>query len=219
MEHLADGRFQEGDAAGMARAVPGIRSVLGIVHQGAEKRRSQSVEIGFRLTDDVPRHEFRCVLEHVDETVQLTQQIVRNVAGCTRFTIKVDRNVGVLAPDFRHEGAQGFQGFVDFLFRPFAEFLVVDGQDKSGCAGLLLRKLRKVTIAGDAQYFHSFIFHRFCQRTDTQPGRVFGTIVFVDDDDRKAKFHRSLQVCTVGNGRMHPFVLPRFFEDFLMPEI
>ena len=167
----------------------------------------------------MPRHEFRCVLEHVDETVQLTQQIVRNVAGCTRFTIKVDRNVGVLAPDFRHEGAQGVQGFVDFLFRPFAEFLVVDGQDKSGCAGLLLRKLRKVTIAGDAQYFHSFIFHRFCQRTDTQPGRVFGTIVFVDDDDRKAKFHRSLQVCTVGNGRMHPFVLPRFFEDFLMPEI
>ncbi|MFM2002637.1 MAG: hypothetical protein RI963_2063 [Planctomycetota bacterium] len=39
VEHLADGALEEGDATGVAGAVPGVRAVFGVVDQGAEERR------------------------------------------------------------------------------------------------------------------------------------------------------------------------------------
>ena len=50
------------------------------MHQSAEKWRRQSIEVGARFTDDVARDELRRVLEHVDEAVQLAQDVVRDVA-------------------------------------------------------------------------------------------------------------------------------------------
>ena len=49
VEHLADRALQERDAARMARAMPRIRAVLGVVRQRAEKRRRQCLEVGLRL--------------------------------------------------------------------------------------------------------------------------------------------------------------------------
>lgn len=80
VEHLADRRFQESDASGVAGTMPGVRSVLCIVHEGAEKRWCQSIQIGFGFTDNMACDEFRRILEHVNETVQLAQQIIRDVA-------------------------------------------------------------------------------------------------------------------------------------------
>ena len=73
VEHLAHRAFQKRDAARMPGAVPGVGTVLRIVGKRAEKRRRKAVEVGAGLADDVARDEFRRVLEHVDEAVQLAQ--------------------------------------------------------------------------------------------------------------------------------------------------
>jgi hypothetical protein len=54
---------------------------------------------------------------------------------------------------------------------------------------LLLRKLRQVAVAGDAQHLEALGFDGLRQRADAQTGGVFGAEVFVDDDDGKAEFH------------------------------
>ncbi len=115
VEHLADRRLQEGHAAGVAGAVPGIRAVLGVVHQRAEERRRQAVQVGLGFADDVARDEFRRVLEHVDEAVQFAQDVVGDVARGAGFAVQVDRDVGVLVADFLDEGAQRLQRVLDFF--------------------------------------------------------------------------------------------------------
>src|SRR3569623_457441 len=69
------------------------------MHQRAEKRRRQAVEIGFGVADDMPRDEFRRVLEHMDEAMQFAQDIVRNMARGAGFAVQVDRNVGILVAE------------------------------------------------------------------------------------------------------------------------
>ena len=79
VEHLADRALQERHAAGVAGAVPGIRAVLRVVEQRLEERRRHAVEVALGFADDVAGHELRRVLEHVDEAVQLAQDVVRDV--------------------------------------------------------------------------------------------------------------------------------------------
>ena len=146
-----------------------------------------------RFADDVARDEFRRVLEHVDEAVQLAQDVVRDVARGARFAVDVDRDVRVLVADLLDEGAQRGQREVGFLERAAAEFLVVDRQHEGRGARLLLRELRQVAVAGHAQHFHAFFFHRVGQRADAQAGGVLGTEILVDDDDGETKFHGQLQ--------------------------
>ncbi len=143
--------------------MPGIRTVIGVMHQRAEKWRSQAIEIGFRFADDMARDEFRRVLEHVDEAVQFAQDIVRYMARGAGFAVQVNRDVGVLVADFLDERAQRFQCVVGFLERAGAELFIVDRQDESGRARLLLRELRQVAVTGYAQHFHAFFFHRIGQ--------------------------------------------------------
>ena len=100
VEHLADRALQEGHAARVARAMPGVRAVFGVVDQRLEERRLHAFEVALGLADDVARHELRRVLEHVDEAVQLAQDVVRDVARGLGLAVDVDRHVGVLAPHF-----------------------------------------------------------------------------------------------------------------------
>ena len=69
------------------------------------------------------------------------------------------------------------------------ELLVVDRQDERAGAALLLRELRQVAIAGDAQHLEALALDGLRQRADAQARGVLGAEVFVDDDDGKAKFH------------------------------
>ena len=173
--------------------MPGIGAVVGVVHQRAEERRRQAVQIRFGFADDVARDEFRRIFEHVDETMQFAQDIVRNVARGARFTVQINRDIGVLVADFFDEGAQRFQGVVGFLDGAGAELFIVDRQHEGRCARLLLGKLRQIAVAGHAQHFHAFFFHCGGKGANAQAGRIFRTEILVDDDDGETKFHACLQ--------------------------
>ncbi len=187
VEHLPDRALQERDAAGMARAVPRIRAVLRVLDERAEERRRQRIEIRLHFADDVPGDELRRVLEHVDEAVKLAQDVVRDVARGPRFAVEVDRDLRILEADFLDELAQVEHRRIDL--RPRGELLVVDRQDERRRAGLLLRELRQVAVARDAQHLHAFLLDRRGERANAEARGILGAEVLVDDDDRKAEFH------------------------------
>ncbi|MFM2002636.1 MAG: hypothetical protein RI963_2062 [Planctomycetota bacterium] len=72
----------------------------------------------------MPRDEFGSVFEHVDEPVQFPQDIVGDMAGGAGFTVKEDRDIGILEADFGDELSQvqdrGYGG------RTVTEFFIVD---------------------------------------------------------------------------------------------
>ncbi len=187
VEHLADRALEEGDAARVAGTVPRVGAVLRVVDERTEERWGERVEIGFHLANDVPRDEFRRVLEHVDEAMQLAQHVVRNVPRRARFPVEVDRDLGVLEADLGDELAQVEDGGIEL--RTWREFLVVDRQDEGGGAALLLRELREVAVARDAEHLHAFLLDRRRERANAEARSVLGAEVLVDDDERKAELH------------------------------
>ncbi len=96
VEHLAHGALQEGHAAGVAGAVPGIRAVAGVVAPTRERREEPGHRCRLAPREDMPSHELRRILKHVNEAVQFTQDIVGNVAAGPRFAIQENGNVVVL---------------------------------------------------------------------------------------------------------------------------
>ncbi|KAG0928191.1 hypothetical protein G6F31_017795 [Rhizopus arrhizus] len=76
VEDLADRAFQEGDAARVAGAMPGIRTVFRVVEQRFQEGRLDAVQIIPGFTDEVARDELGRVLEHVDDAVQLAQDVI-----------------------------------------------------------------------------------------------------------------------------------------------
>ena len=193
VEHPADRALQEGDAARVAGAVPGVRAVLRIVDQGLEERRRQRVEIALGFAHDVARHELRRVLEHVDEAVQLAQDVVGQVLRGSRLAVQVDRDVGVLEADLLDELAQVQHRRIDL--GAGRELLVVDRQDEGAGAALLLRELRQVAVAGGAEHLEAFLLDRRGERADAEARGVLRAEVFVDDDDREleAQHRRGLE--------------------------
>ena len=183
VEHAADRALQEGDAAGVSRAMPRVRAVLGVVDQGAKERRGDAVEIAARLADDVARHELRRVLEHVDEAVQLAQDVVGQVLRRARLAVEIDRHFRVLEAHLGDELAQVQHRRVEI--GAFGELLVVDRQDEGAGAALLLRELGEVAVAGGAEHLHAFLLDRRGERADAETRGVLGAVVLVDDDDRK----------------------------------
>ncbi|MBS1143573.1 MAG: hypothetical protein H6R14_979 [Proteobacteria bacterium] len=155
------------------------------MNQRPEERWRQRIEVSPRFALDVAGDEFRRVLEHVDEAMQLAQHIVGNVTGGARFAVQEDGNLGIAVADFADESAQFGQRF----FRLERQLLVVDRQDEGRRPALLLGKRSQVTITGHPQHFHAFLLDGLGQRPDTQTGRVLGTEVFVDDDDGKMEAH------------------------------
>ncbi len=169
----------------MPRAVPRVRAVLCIVDQRLEERRRQAVHVTLGLADDVARHELRRVFEHVNEAVQLAKNIVRQVLRRARFTIQIDRHLGVLEAHFFDELAQVQYRRVEL--GAGCELFVVDRQDERAGAALLLRELAQVAVGRGAQHLEALFFNRTGQRTNAQARGVFGAKVFVDDDDRKVE--------------------------------
>jgi hypothetical protein len=121
----------------------------------------------------------------VDEAVQLAQDVVRQVLRGARFAVQVDRDLGILEPDFLDELAQVQHRRVDL--GAGGELVVVDRQDEGAGAALLLRELRQVAVARGAEDFEAFLDDRVGERAYAQAGGVFGAEVLVDDDDRKRK--------------------------------
>ncbi|KAF1055855.1 MAG: hypothetical protein GAK41_00302 [Burkholderia gladioli] len=195
VEHLAKRVLQERHAARVARAVPRIRTFVGVLHQFLEERRRQRIEVHLGFADDVARDELGRVLEHVDEAVQLAQHVVRDMARGARLAVQEDRNVGVAAAHFGHERAQlddrrGQLG--QFAVRAgFAEhqLVVVDRQDEARRPARLLRERRQVAVARQTVDLDALFFERFGQCANAGARNVLGAEVFIDDDDGKAKLH------------------------------
>ena len=198
--HLANGRFQEGHAAGMAGAVPRIGAILGVIQERLEERRLDAFQIGLGLADDVAGDEFRRILERMDKAVQLAQNVVGQVARGLGLAIDIDRHIGVFPAHFLDEVAQVDDHRVQF--RAGAEFLVVDGQHKGRGARLLLGELRQIAIAGDTQHLEAFVLDGLGQGADAQARGVLGAEVFVDDDDGKAELHGILPGVETAGGRL-----------------
>jgi hypothetical protein len=127
------------------------------------------------------------VLEHVDEAVQLAQDVVRDVARGLGLAVDVDRHVGVLAPHLADEVAQVQHRRVEV--GADGELLVVDRQDEGAGPALLLGELAQVAVARDAQHLEALLFESLRQGADAEPRAVLGAEVLVDDDDGKAEFH------------------------------
>src|SRR5688572_793772 len=87
MKHATNRALQKRDATRMSWAMPRIRSILRVVRQRTEKRRRQRFQIHTRLADDVTRDKFGRVLEHVNEAMQLAQQVIRHVVRGARFAV------------------------------------------------------------------------------------------------------------------------------------
>src|SRR5690606_9490147 len=141
------------------------------------------------FANNVAGHELRRVLEHVNEAVQLAQDIVWNMLRCTRFTVQIDGDLGIAKPQFADERAQILDRLGNVLRRIYVEFLIVDRQNERARAALLLGEGAQVAITGDAQDLHALRLDGGRQRPDTETRGVLGTVVFIDDDDGKTKLH------------------------------
>ena len=160
-----------------------------VLDQLAEKRRWQAVDIAARFANDVTCHKFGRVFKHMDEPVQFAQDIVGDVFRSARFAVKIDRDLGVAKAQFADERTQVLDGTGHILGRVNVELLVVDRQDERAGPTLLLRKRAQVAIAGDTDDFHALGFDCRGQRANTEPRGVLGTVVFINDENRKTKFH------------------------------
>src|SRR5690606_38292390 len=116
--------------------------------QFTEKRRRQAVEIAAGLADDMARNELGRVFEHVDETMQLTQNIVGDMLRSARFTIQVNRDLGVAKAQFTDERPQVLDGIRHVFGRIHIELFVVYRQNKSAGAALLLCERGQVAVTG-----------------------------------------------------------------------
>jgi len=167
---------------------PGIRAILGIVQQRLQERRLDAFQVGAGLAHQVAGNELRRVLEHMDDALELAQDVVREMARRLGLPVDVDRHVGIAASHLADEFPQRQQGRRQaFAMR---QFLVVDRQDEGAGPALLLRELAEIAIAGGAEHLETLRLDCFGQHPDAQAGGVLGTEVFVNDDDRKLKQHR-----------------------------
>jgi len=117
------------------------------VHQRAEERRRQRVEVGARLAHDVARDELG-VSSNMWMKPCNSRSTSFAVLRRARLAVQEDRDVGVAPADLGDELPE----LVDRLAVAVAlgEFLVVDRQDEPGCAALLLGETRDVAETGHA---------------------------------------------------------------------
>src|SRR5450759_4152372 len=99
-------------------------------------------------------HELGRVLEHVNEAMQLTQNVVRKMARRFSLTVNVNWYIEIFAPYFFNEMTQIQHRRVQI--RSGCELFVVNRQNKRAGAALLLCELTEVTVAGGAKYIEAF---------------------------------------------------------------
>ena len=187
MEHLPDWTLQERDATRVAGAMPRIRTVVGVVQQFLEKWRCQRAKILVRFTQNVASHEFWRVFEHVDETVQLPQYVVRQMLRGARFAEQKDWNVGIASTRRFNEFAQVMHRLT--LHAVLIDLFVVNGDHKSRRSRRLIGHHADVDIGKTADDLHALLLQRFGQRPNTQTGGRLSAPIFVDDDDGETEFH------------------------------
>ncbi|MNJ71291.1 hypothetical protein D3C77_678160 [compost metagenome] len=107
------------------------------------------------------RHKFGGVLEHVDEAVQLAQDVVRNVFRRARLAIQIDGDVGVAKAQFADEHTQVLDRAGHVLGRVHVELFIVDRQDEGAGAALLLRERTQVAITGYPDHLDALGLDRF----------------------------------------------------------
>ena len=102
--------------------------------------------------------------------MQFAQDVVGQMAARLGFTVDVNRHFVVFPTDFFDKGPQVQHGGIKI--GSGCEFLVINGQHKGACAGLLLCELRQVSVAGCAQHLEAFALDCTGNGTDAQAGRV-----------------------------------------------
>jgi len=137
--HLAHRALQKGHPTRMARAVPGVRTVLGVIKQRLEKRRLHAFKITLGFADDVARDEFGRVLKHVDETMQFTQDVVGQMARGFGLAVHINWHIQIFAPHLFNEVAQVQHRRIQIGTR--GKFLIVNRQDEGTGSALLLGEL------------------------------------------------------------------------------
>ncbi len=187
VEHLPHRALQERDPARVPRTVPGVGTVVGVVDQRLEERRRERVQVVGRLADDVARDELRRVLEHVNEAVQLLQDVVGQVLRGARLAEQEDGDVRVAPARLDDELLQ----FLDrvALDPLLADLLVVDRHHEGRSARRLVGHHRHVDVGEATHHLGALVLERLGQRPDPQPAGGLGLPVFVDDDDGEAEFH------------------------------
>ena len=80
-EGAADRRLHERGTAGVTRRVPRVRVGVGEVHEPAEERRQDRVQVAARGRVDAPRDERRAVLGHPDVALDLLDDLERHLTG------------------------------------------------------------------------------------------------------------------------------------------
>ena len=131
-----------------------------------KKRWLDVFQIAFCFTQDMTCDKFRRIFEHVDEAVQFAQDVVGQVAAGLGLAVQVDRHISIFPAHFLYELAQVQHRGIKV--RPWAEFLIVDGQDKRTRTRLLLSKLRQVAISGHPDDFKSLVFYGLRHRADAK---------------------------------------------------
>ena len=140
--------------------MPGIRTVLGVVHHGTEERWRKTIQVRARFANDMACDELWRVFKHVNEAVQFAQDIVGDMPRRAGFTVKINRDIGVLVANLFYKGPQRFQRYLGFLGRAGAELFIVDRENEGGCARLLLGELRQVDVTSHPEHFHAFALER-----------------------------------------------------------
>ena len=178
--------------------MPGIRAIFRVVEQGLEERRLHALQITFGLPNDVAGHKLRRVFEHVDETMQFTQDVIGQMARGFGFAIDINRHVCVFAAHFVDEAAQVHHHRVQIGTR--RKLFIVNRQNERAGPRLLLGKLTQVAVTGHAEHLRTLGLNRVGQGTDAQSRCVFRAKILVDDDDGKAKLHARLLSSRVRGG-------------------
>src|SRR5690554_2985478 len=135
------------------------------------------------------RHKFWRVFKHVNEAMQLAQDIVRYMLRRARFPIQIDGDLFVAKTQLGNEGPQVSDGIGHVFGRIDIEFLVVNRHNEGTGPALLLGKRTEVTIACYPDNFDAFRNNGIGQSTDAKARSVLGPVVLVDDDDGKSKLH------------------------------
>ena len=88
----------------------------------------------------MPRHELGRVFKHVNEAVQLAQNIVGQMLAGLRLAMQINRHIRVLAPHLLDEMAQIQDGRGQIgagVVRAGAELLIVNRKNEGAGAALL----------------------------------------------------------------------------------
>ena len=123
----------------------------------------------------------------MNKAMQLTQNVVGQMLRGARFAKQKNGHVGVTS-------ACGFNEFTQIedcltLHTVFVDLFVVNRHHKGRGARRLVGHHAYVDVSESSDDLHILLFERLGQRTNAQSRGGFGTPIFVDDDDREAKFH------------------------------